>query len=111
MTPTNQPNLFYGSLMDMLDRNDPLIALADVIDWNKIEEALRGYYCMDKGRPAKPLRLMAGLLMLKYLENLSDENVVVQWKRNPYYQYFCGLSDYQCGLPCDATELVNLPLR
>ena len=49
------------------------------------------YYCMDKGRPAKPLRLMAGLLMRKYLENLSDENVVVQWKRNPYYQYFCGL--------------------
>ncbi len=24
----NQPNLFYSSLMDMLDLNDPLIALA-----------------------------------------------------------------------------------
>ncbi|MBP6497917.1 MAG: transposase [Campylobacteraceae bacterium] len=78
MTPTNQPNLFYGSLMDMLDCNDPFIALADAIDWGKIEEALCGYYSLDKGRPAKPLRLMAGLLMLKYLENLSDENVVVQ---------------------------------
>ena len=78
MTPTNQPNLFYGSLMDMLDCNDPLIALADAIDWGKIEEALCGYYSLDKGRPAKPLRLMVGLLMLKYLENLSDENVVVQ---------------------------------
>ena len=62
----------------MLDCNDPFIALADAIDWGKIEEALCGYYSLDKGRPAKPLRLMAGLLMLKYLENLSDENVVVQ---------------------------------
>jgi transposase, IS5 family len=97
--------------MDMLDRNDPLIALADTIDWGKIEDALSCFYSRDKGRPAKPLRLMAGLLMLKHLENLSDENVVLQWKRNPYYQYFCGMSDYQCGLPCDATELVKFRNR
>jgi IS5 family transposase len=31
---------------------------------------------------------MAGLLLLKQLENLSDERVVLQFKRNPYYQYF-----------------------
>ncbi len=97
--------------MDMLDKHDPLIALADAIDWKKIEDALSGFYSLDKGRPAKPLRLMAGLLMLKQLENLSDETVVLQWKRNPYYQYFCGLSDYQCALPCDATELVKFRHR
>ena len=68
-------------------------------------------WTLDKGRPAKPLRLMAGLLMLKHLENLSDENVVLQWKRNPYYQYFCGMRDYQCALPCDATELVKFRNR
>ncbi|NIB40306.1 transposase [Pseudomaricurvus alkylphenolicus] len=28
-------------------------------------------------------------MILKQLENLSDENVVLQWKRNPYYQAFC----------------------
>ena len=39
----------------------------------------------------KPIRLMVGLLMLKQLENLSDENVVLQFKRNPYYQYFCAI--------------------
>jgi IS5 family transposase len=33
---------------------------------------------------------MVGLLLLKQLENLSDERVVLQFKRNPYYQYFCG---------------------
>jgi IS5 family transposase len=34
---------------------------------------------------------MVGLLLLKQLENLSDERVVLQFKSNPYYQYFCGL--------------------
>jgi IS5 family transposase len=32
--------------------------------------------------------------LLKQLENLSDERVVLQFKRNPYYQYFCGYSNY-----------------
>jgi hypothetical protein len=44
--------------------------------------------------PSKPIRLMVGLLLLKQLENLSDERVVLQFKRNPYYQYFCGYSNY-----------------
>jgi IS5 family transposase len=28
---------------------------------------------------------MVGLLLLKQLENLSDERVVLQFKRNPYF--------------------------
>ena len=32
------------------------------------------------------IRLMVGLLLLKQLENLSDENIVLQFKRNPYYR-------------------------
>jgi hypothetical protein len=40
----------------------------------------------------------------KQLENLSDERVVLQFKRNPYYQYFCGYSNYMPGMPCNATE-------
>jgi IS5 family transposase len=107
---SNQPNLFYGSLMEMLDQNDPLIALADAINWSLIEDALSKFYSAN-GRPAKPIRLMAGLLMLKQLENLSDENVVLQWKRNPYYQHFCGMNDYQAAFPCDSTELVKFRKR
>jgi IS5 family transposase len=49
--------------------------------------------------------------LLKQLENLSDENVVLQWKRNPYYQYFCGYNDYTPSLPCDSTELVKFRQR
>jgi len=94
----------------MLDSNDPLIALADTIHWDAFEESFAKYYS-DEGRPAKPIRLMVGLLILKQLENLSDESIVLQWKRNPYYQYFCGMQEYVPALPCDATELVKFRKR
>jgi IS5 family transposase len=70
-----QANLFYGSLINMLDKNDPLVSLADAIDWNRIEKELEKYYDHSNGRPGKPIRLMAGLLTLKQLENLSDDEV------------------------------------
>ena len=105
-----QLNLFHSPLSDMLDMSDPLIALANAIDWKIFENAFEKYYSKD-GRPAKPIRLMVGILLLKQLENLSDENVVLQWKRNPYYQYFCGLDELQIVEPCHPTDLVYFRKR
>ncbi len=94
----------------MLDSHDPLIALADAIDWDFFEKEFAKYYS-NEGRPAKPIRLMVGLLILKHIENLSDERVVLQWKRNPYYQYFCAIREYQPAYPCDPTDLVYFRKR
>ena len=107
---TNQQNLFYSPLSDMLDMNDPLIALANAIDWKIFENEFAGFYSKD-GCPAKPIRLMVGLLILKQLENLSDESIVIQWKRNPYYQYFCGYNEMQVCEPCHSTQLVKFRQR
>jgi len=110
-SPKNtQHNLFHSQLRDMLDSHDPLVALADTINWDIFNDSFAKYYS-DEGRPAKPIRLMVGLLLLKQLENLSDENLVLQWKRNPYYQYFCGMAEYQPALPCDPTDLVYFRKR
>ena len=107
---TNQQNLFYSQLSDMLDMNDPLIALANAIDWEIFENEFAGFYSKD-GCPAKPIRLMVGLLIPKQLENLSDESIVIQWKRNPYYQYFCGYNEMQVCEPCHSTQLVKFRQR
>ena len=107
---STQPTLFQPLLIEMLDTRDPLIALSDVIEWEEFEKAYTPLYSTE-GRPAKPIRMMAGLLILKQVENLSDESVVVQYKRNPYYQYFCGKEVYTPSLPCDATELVKFRQR
>lgn len=94
----------------MLDSNDALVALCESIEWHLFEEKFASFYSKD-GRPAKPIRLMVGLLLLKQLENLSDENVVLHCKRNPYYQYFCGYHEYVPSQPCDASDLVYFRKR
>jgi transposase, IS5 family len=108
--PTNQGNFFF-SLSDTLSQKHPLFILANKIDWAVFEKAFEPLYCPDNGRPAKSIRLMVGLLMLKHIRNISDESVVEQWSENIYYQYFCGESAFVPGVPCEASELVHFRKR
>jgi transposase, IS5 family len=107
----HQTNLFGNDLLQQLDPNDPLLRLAGAIPWLELEQAFAKHYCQRLGRPAKPIRLMVGLLILKQLENLSDDAVVLQFKRNPYFQAFCGFTEFSCKLPCDSSELVHFRKR
>lgn len=107
----HQTNLFGTDLLLQLDPNDPLLKLSVVIPWAHFEEVFSVHYKEAVGAPSKPIRLMVGLLLLKQLENLSDEAVILQWKRNPYYQVFCGLKAFQQKLPCHSTELVHFRKR
>jgi len=110
-TTPHQTNLFGTDLLQQLDLLDPLLQLASIIPWSEFEEEFAQYYTPGLGRPAKAIRLMVGLQLLKYIENLSDEKVVVQFKRNPYYQAFCGQTEFSLDLPCDSTELVHFRKR
>lgn len=107
---TPHPSLF-GSLADQLNSKHPLYLLAEKIDWHRFEEAFSPLYCAANGRPAKPIRLMCGLLILKHVRNLSDESVVEQWSENAYYQYFCGMLEFIPSYPCNASELVHFRKR
>ncbi len=59
------------------------------------------------GRPALPVRLIAGLLYLKHAYDLSDEAVCECWLENPYWQFFTGEVVFQTRLPCDASSLTR----
>lgn len=59
------------------------------------------------GRPGKPVRLMVGLLLLKQIDNLSDERVVKAWVQNPYYRVFCGMEHFQWHFPCNPSDLAH----
>lgn len=102
---------FYSTFEEQLNRRHPLYVLADAIHWNVFEEAFSPLYSSDMGRPAKPIRLLTGLLHLKHIRNLSDESVVEQWQENAYYQYFCGMTSFVSRPPCDASELVHFRNR
>lgn len=104
------PSLFSG-LAEMLDQTHPLFRLAGKIDWQMFDDAFEPLFCQDRGRPAKPIHLMVGLLILKHIRNVSDESVVEQWRENAYYQYFCGMTQFSTKPPCEATELVHFRHR
>lgn len=105
-----QQNFLFSDLIDQLNPKNPLLKLAEVIPWNYFEESFSGLYSTI-GRPAKRIRLMVGLCILKHLENLSDEVLVERWVQNPYYQAFCGEITFQWKLPCDPTDLVYFRKR
>lgn len=101
---------FYSTFEEQLSHSHPLYILANKIDWKVFEDAFSDLYSKE-GRPAKPIRLMVSLLMLKHIRNISDESVVEQWFENIYYQYFSGEKSYACGVPCEASELVHFRNR
>ena len=101
---------FYSTFEEQLSHSHPLYILANQINWKIFEEAFSKLYSQE-GRPAKQIRLMVSLIILKHIRNISDESVVEQWFENIYYQYFSGEKSYACGEPCEASELVHFRNR
>ena len=102
---------FYRTFEEQLNHHYALYILANQVRWQIFDEAFGKYYSKNMGAPAKPIRLMVGLLILKHLRNLSDESVVEQWEENAYYQYFCGEKVFAAKAPCVSTELVEFRKR
>jgi len=107
---TNQIGLF-NAIESLIDQQHPLFKLANVIEWGAFDESFKKHYSEKMGKPAKPVRLMVSLLILKHLRNLSDENLVDQWAENIYFQYFSGEQFFQPKIPCVPTELVAFRQR
>ena len=102
---------FFITFEDQLNHDHPLFQLAKAIQWDVFEDAFSKHYSSTMGAPAKPIRLMVSLLILKQLRNLSDESIVEQWSENAYYQYFGGEQIFRPEQPCAATELVEFRKR
>ena len=108
--PSGQVSFLLPTLAEQLDPRQPLKQLAEAIPWSEFEGAFGKFYS-EEGRPAKPVRLMVGLLLLKQMFNQGDETVVAAWVQNPYWQYFCGMSEFRWQLPCDPSDLVYFRQR
>lgn len=99
--------LFRSRLDGQIDLRHPL---AQRMPWAELEDALSMTLPptpVAGGRPALPMRLMAGLLSLKHAHNLSDEDTCLRWLENPYWQFFTGEVFFQTTLPCDPSSLVR----
>jgi len=82
-------------LEDFIDLKQPLAILAERIDWQSFEPHWSQCFSDAGGPKASPARMVAGLLILKHTEALSDEVLMQAWVCNPYYQYFCGETHFR----------------
>jgi IS5 family transposase len=85
----------------------PLVRLAGQIDWGFLDGRFSSVCAPGPGQPGLPTRLVAGLFILKHMENLSDEVLCARWVENPYYQYFCGELSFCHRLPFDRSSMTR----
>jgi IS5 family transposase len=104
---SGERDLFRSRLDQIIDMRHALVKLAQTIDWRFLEERFGAVYSDGPGSPPLPTRLMAGLAILKYTHDLSDEVLCERWEENPYYQYLCGEEFFQHQLVFDRSSLTR----
>jgi IS5 family transposase len=102
-----QKDLFRPPLDRIIDMGHPLVRLADEIDWGFIENRFAAACRGGAGQPPLPTRLVAGLMILKHLHALADEELCARWVENPYFQYLCGEPSFCHKLPFDRSSLTR----
>ena len=83
---------FYSYLYDKIPEKHLLKRIGKAIDFSFINKMLEEKYCKNFGRPAKEPEMMAKLLFLQYIYDLSDVKVIEESSYNLAYLYFLGLN-------------------
>jgi IS5 family transposase len=102
---TSKPDdLLQVRLDQVIDPKHKLVRLAAEIDWDWIDGEIGPLYS-EQERPAVPTRFMIGLLLLKHIYALSDEEVCERWVESPYFQFLTGGEFFQHTFPHERTAL------
>jgi len=102
-----QDDLFRPSLEKVINLRHPLVRLAAEIDWDILAGRFGSACRLGPGQPPLPTRLVAGLLILRHMHNLSGEALCARWVENPYFQYFCGEVVFRHEPPFDRSSLTR----
>jgi len=105
-----QADLFKILLKDIVSEKIELVRLTHRINWSETEQYFGPYYS-EQGRPSVPTRTMVGLLLLKSMFSVADEELIPSWVQNPYWQFFCGEQYFRDTGPCDPSDLVHFRKR
>ena len=72
-----------------------------------VDDRFGAAYSDRAGHPPLPMRLMAGLAIVKSMHDLSDEDLCARWIENPYFQLFCGEEFFRHKTPFDRSSLTR----
>src|SRR5207247_4959319 len=91
-------------LHQVINRQHEPVQLAGKLDWEWLDGEIAPLYS-DKGRPGIKTRFVIGLLLLKHIFALSDEEVCERWVYDPYFQHFTGEEFFQHSFPHERSDL------
>ena len=115
---TGEHDLFRSRLDQILNLQHQLVKLARTVNWKHLEAVCGEVYSdtpkgdggkskAKGGQPPLPTRLMAGLQILKFTFDLSDEELCDRWVENPYFQFFCGEEFFLHELAFDRSSMTR----
>lgn len=102
-----QKDLLRPPLDEIIDPGHALARLGQEVDWGFLDRGFSAVCRAGAGHPPLPSRLVAGLLILKHMHDLSDAALCARWLENPYYQFFCGEESFQHALPFERSTLTR----
>jgi hypothetical protein len=94
--------LFETPFERNLDAANRWVLMAEMVPWDEMAKVFFSKLSQNSGRETIDLRIVLGALMVKHIEDLSDERTIDYIQENIYAQYFVGLSSF-------ATEPIFVP--
>lgn len=82
----------YSLLYKKIPNNHILKSINHAVEFAFINKLLESSYSKFYGRPAKEPEMMAKLLVLQYLYNLSDEKIIEEASLNLAFMWFIGIN-------------------
>jgi transposase, IS5 family len=102
------PELFpFGGKLDPENR---WLKISRLLPWEEMESRYMRHFS-DIGRPSKDGRLVIGILLLKHMTGLSDDEIILAVRENPYMQAFCGLESFTAEPLLDSSSLCKIRKR
>lgn len=103
---TDAGDLFRARLDQIINMKHELVQLGGRLDWDWLDREIAPLYS-DQGRPGIETRFVIGLLLLKHIFALSDEQVCERWVYDPYFQHFTGEEFFQHAFPHERSDLTH----
>jgi transposase, IS5 family len=101
---TGEGDLVRARLEQIINLKHELVQLGGKIDWDWVDREIAPLYS-EKGRPGIESRFVIGLLLLKQIYGLSDEDVCERWVYDPYFQHFTGEEFFQHEFPHERSDI------
>jgi len=107
MTPQKQeqknPIFHYFKMEDLVPQDHILRQIDKLVDFSFVRDAVKDCYCPDNGRPGVDPELVVRILLIGYLNNLSENRLCQEVTMHAEKRLFCHMTSFEDRVPDRST--------